>query len=85
MISSRFSPISVFFGGVTIVNIQMSGVPGRLINFPISEGIQGLDSSWFKDKKFNPGVVLEILKVFHEEVPLSGILLSTGYLNSSRV
>ena len=39
------------------------GVPGGLINLPVSGGFQGFSSS-FSPKAFIPGVVSEILKVF---------------------
>ncbi len=70
--SSRSSPLGILF---SLKGIPVSGVLGRLINLPVTGGIQGLFSSSFKDKKFNPGVFSEIPKVFQGDVSLSGILL----------
>ncbi len=60
------------------------GVPGGLINFPVSGSFQGFSSS-FNPKAFIPGVVSEILKVFQGDVPLSDIPLSIGCFGSSGV
>ena len=53
--SSRFSPLGVCD--------SVLGVPGGLINFPVSGGFQGF-SFLFSLIAFIPDVVLGILKVF---------------------
>ncbi len=63
---------------------SLLGVPGGLINFPVSEGFQGFSSS-FNPIAFIPGVVSGILKVFQGDVPLSGIPLSIGFFRTSGV
>ncbi len=60
------------------------GVPGGLINFPVFEGFQGFFFS-FNPIAFILGVVSGILKVFQEDVPLSGVLLTISSFNSSEV
>src|SRR6266542_2742449 len=59
------------------------GVPGGLINFPVSGGFQGFSS--FNPIAFISGVVSGILKVFQGDVPLSGVPLSIGYFGGSGV
>ncbi len=49
--------------GVSVINVPVSGVPGGLINFSVSEGFQGFFSS-FSPIAFIPDVVSGILKVF---------------------
>jgi len=70
---------------VTVINGSVSGVFGRLINFPISGGLQGFSSSLFNPITFIPDVVSEILKVFQEEVSLSDVVLSISCLDCSGV
>src|SRR6266540_854844 len=60
------------------------GIPGGLINLPVSGGFQRFFSS-FNPKAFISGVVSGILKVFQGDVPLSGIPLSIGCLGGSGV
>jgi len=60
------------------------GVPGGLINLPVSGGFQGFSSS-FNPIAFIPGVVSGILKVFQGDVPLSGVPLLIGCLGGSGV
>ncbi len=60
------------------------GVPGGLINFPVSGGFQGFSSS-FSPKAFIPEVVSGILKVFQGDFPLSGVPLSIGCFGGSGV
>ncbi len=50
-----------------VVIILGSGVLGGLINFPV-EGYQGLLFLLFNLMKFTPGVFLNMLKVFYEDV-----------------
>src|SRR6266498_1505548 len=59
------------------------GVPGGLINFPMSGGFQGFSS--FNPIAFIPGVVSGILNVFQGDVPLSGVPLSIGCFGSSGI
>ena len=75
--SSRFSPLSVCLFEL--------GVPGGLISLSVSGSFQGFSSSSFNPIAFIPGVVSGILKVFHEDVSLSGVLLSISCLDSSGV
>src|SRR6266540_1396717 len=60
------------------------GIPGGLINFPVSGGFQGFSFS-FSPIAFIPGVVSGILKVFQDDVPLSGVPLLISYFDSSEV
>ena len=60
------------------------GVPGGLINFPVSGSYQGLSSS-FNPKAFIPSVVSGMLKVFQGDIPLSGVPLSIGCFGGSGV
>jgi len=60
------------------------GVPDGLINFPVSGDFQGFSSS-FSPIAFISGVISEILKVFQEDVPLSGVLSLIDYSDSSGV
>src|SRR6266540_2977466 len=59
-------------------------VPEGLINLPVSGSFQGFSSS-FNPIAFIPGVVSGILKVFQEDVLLSGVPLSISCYNSSEV
>ena len=52
---------------------------------PVTESIHGLLFSSSKDKKFNPGVLSEMPRVFQGNVPLSGVLLKLDLLVSSEV
>ncbi len=74
--------LSVFYlGGVfLVVNISVSRVLRGLINLLVTGSIQGLFSSLFNDKKFNPDIFSEILRVFQEDVSLSGVLLISDLL-----
>jgi len=60
------------------------GVPGRLINLPVSGDFQGFSSS-FSPIAFIPDVFSGILKVFQGDVLLSGILLISGDFSGSGV
>src|SRR6266540_1264608 len=60
------------------------GVPGGLINLPVSGGFQGFSFS-FSPIAFIPGAVSGILNVFQGDVPLSGIPLSIGCFGNSGV
>ncbi len=60
------------------------GVPGGLINLPISGGFQGFFSS-FSPMALISGVVSGILKVFQGDVPLSGVVFSISRFGSSGV
>ncbi len=60
------------------------GVPGGLINLPVSGGFQGFSSS-FNPIAFIPDVISGILKVFQGDVPLSGVPLSISRFGSSGV
>ena len=74
--SSKSSPLDVCVFGLS--------VPDRLINFPVSGDFHRFSSS-FSPIVFISGVVSGILKVFHRDAPLSGILLSISHFGSSRV
>jgi len=60
------------------------GVPGGLINFPVSGDFQGFTFS-FNPKAFIPGVVSGMLKVFQGDVLLSDVPLSIGCFDGSGV
>src|SRR6266542_243108 len=74
--SSKFSPLGICD--------SVLGVPGGLINLPVSGGFQGFSSS-FSPIAFIPGVVSGILNVFQGDVPLSGVPLSIGCFGNSGV
>ncbi len=60
------------------------GVLGGLISFPIFGGFQGF-SSLFSPIAFIPSVVSRILKVFQEDILLSGMSLTISFFGSSGV
>jgi len=74
----------VLFLGI-IIGVSVSEVLEGLINLPITGGVHGLLSFSFNDKKFIPEVFSEILKIFQEDVPLSGVLLELDLLTGSGI